>query len=119
MKLQNRSDLYGMPEARLVSEGIHDAELVDVRRFTNAFGERMGLSFRILTGPFQGAEIMESAAISPAPRGKLALLLTGLTDSAAKVRDGRELLGRRCRIAVCHEATKTGKSYAAVSQTFR
>ena len=30
-----------------------------------------------------------------------------------------ELVGRRCRIAVRHEATKAGKTYAAIAQTFK
>ena len=67
--IQNGTVLYEKPEPVLVAEGLHLAELIDVRRFGNVFGERVGLVFRIATGRHAGAEIMESAALSSSPRG--------------------------------------------------
>ena len=66
--VQNGSVLYGKAEPGLVPEGWHLAELIDVRRFANAFGERAGLVFSISTGGHAGHEIMESAALSSSPR---------------------------------------------------
>ncbi len=34
----------------LIPEGLYEAELIDVRRFDNAFGERAGLVFAIVPG---------------------------------------------------------------------
>ena len=45
--IQNRSVLYEAPPAALVPEGVYSAELIDVRRFTNSFGDRVGLVFKI------------------------------------------------------------------------
>ena len=48
--IQNRSVLYEAPPAALVPEGVYSAELIDVRRFTNSFGDRVGLVFKIDKG---------------------------------------------------------------------
>jgi hypothetical protein len=112
--VQNRSVLYEPAGHDLVAEGIHDAELVEVRRFTNAFGERIGLVFKITTGPFADIELMESAR--PSPRGKLAELARGLGGAVGCSLS--TLVGRRCKIAIRHEATKAGTTYAAIAQTF-
>lgn len=119
VSVQNRSVLYERAHPVLVPEGIHEAELVDVRRFANAFGERVGLVFRIAAGAHAGAELMESAALKASPRGKLAELLHGLGGADGELLTAHELVGRRCRIAVRHEATKAGTPYAAIAQTFR
>lgn len=62
--VQNGTVLYGKADPSLVPEGWHLAELIDVRRFANAFGERAGLVFSISTGGHAGHEIMESAALT-------------------------------------------------------
>ena len=100
-------------------EGIYDAALVDVRRFANAFGERVGLVFEIVNGPHLGVTLMEAAALKPSPRGKLADLLHGMGGADGSLLAAHELVGRQCRIAVRHETTNTGKAYAAIVQTFR
>lgn len=41
--VQNRSVLYAEAEPVLVPEAVYEADLVDVRRFSNVFGERVGL----------------------------------------------------------------------------
>ena len=117
--VQNGTVLYEKAEPGLVPEGWHLAELIDVRRFANAFGERAGLVFSISTGSHAGHEIMESAALSSSPRGKLAELLRGMGGADGSLLTAHELVGRRCRIAVRHEATKAGKTYAAIAQTFK
>jgi hypothetical protein len=119
MTIQNRSVLYEKPEPDLVPEGIHEADLVDVRRFANVFGERVGLVFKIASGSHKGVELMEAAALKPSPRGKLAELLRGMGGADGSLLTAHELVGRRGRIAVRHEASKTGKIYAAIAQTFK
>ena len=118
VNIQNRSVLYDPPRPVLVPEGLYEAALSDVRRFSNAFGERAGLVFEIVAGPHAGTALMESAALKDSPRGKLAALLRGLGGADASLLTVYELIGRRCRIAVRHEVTKNGKPYAAIVQTF-
>ena len=117
--VQTGTVLYGKAEPGLVPEGWHLAELIDVRRFGNVFGDRVGLVFRISTGRYVGQEIMESATLSPSPRGKLAELLRGMGGADGSLLTAHELVGRRCRIVVRHEASKAGKTYAAIAQTFK
>ena len=45
VNIQNRSVLYKNTEPVLVPEGVHEAELVEVKEFSNAFGNRVGLVF--------------------------------------------------------------------------
>ncbi len=115
--IQNGTVLYEKPEPVLVAEGLHLAELIDVRRFGNVFGERVGLVFRITTGRHAGAEIMESAALSSSPRGKLADLLRGLGDGEPSLLTATDLVGRQCQIDVQHERGRTGRVYAAIVGT--
>ena len=116
ISIQNRSVLYKTPEPVLVPEGVYEAELVEVKEFSNAFGNRVGLVFKITTGQHEGVELMESATASTSPRGKLAELMRGMGRSAG---DPVELVGQHCQIAVKHESNKVGKRYAAITQTFR
>jgi len=115
--VQSRSVLYERAEPVLVSEGQHLAELIDVRRFGNVFGDRVGLVFRISTGPYAGQEIMEAAALSSSPRGKLAGLLRGLGDGEPSLLTATDLVGRQCQIDVQHERGRTGRVYAAILRT--
>ena len=55
MSIQNRSVLYKTTEPVLVPEGVYEAELVGVKDFSNAFGHRIGLVFRITTGQHEGS----------------------------------------------------------------
>ena len=119
VNVQNRSLLYKEGEPELVPEGVYAAALADVRRFTNAFGERVGLVFAIDGGLYHGIELMESAALKGSPRGKLSELLRGIGGTDGSLLSAHDLVGQRCHIAVRHEATKTGKTYAAITQTFK
>ncbi|MDA0983514.1 MAG: hypothetical protein O3A06_10875 [Proteobacteria bacterium] len=101
---------------RKAPEGAYRAELIEARRFSNAFGDRVGLAFKIVKGPHAGVVIMETAALkTDCRRGKLAELLRGLGAAAALA--GRDAIGRHCMIFVRHESTKAGKPYAAISHT--
>lgn len=119
VNVQSRSVLYDRPGPILVPEGIYEAALVEIRRFTNAFGERIGLVFELVSEAHAGTRLMESAALNDSPRGKLAGLLRGVGGADASIQTAHELVGSRCRVAIRHEATRTGKRYAAIVQTFR
>ena len=56
--VQNGSVLYAEAEPVLVPEAVYEADLVEVRRFSNVFGERVGLVFKIASGPHLGIELM-------------------------------------------------------------
>ena len=115
--VQSRTDLYEKAKPSLVPEGWHLAELIDVRRFANAFGERAGLVFSISTGSHAGHEIMESAALSSSPRGKLAELLRGMGGADGSLLTAHDLVGRQCLIDVRHEQGRTAQVYAAIVGT--
>jgi len=116
--VQNGTVLYEKAEPVLIPEGLYLAELIDVRRFANTFGERLGLVFRVSTGRHAGQEIMEAAALSSSPRGKLAELLRGLGGgNDPSLLTATDMVGRQCRIAVRHEQGRTGRMYAAITHT--
>ena len=118
VSIQNRSDLYVETTPTLVSEGIHEAELVDVLSIASPFGQRAGLVFRLLSGPHQGIELMQSAAVARSPKGKLVDLLRGLGGTDGGLDTARRLVGNRCKVAVRHESNKAGTVYAAIGQTY-
>ena len=115
--VQNGTCLYEKADSVLVPEGLHLAELLDVRRFGNVFGDRVGLVFRISTGLYAGQEIMESATLSPSPRGKLAELLRGLGGQDPSLLTATDMVGQQCRIAVQHEQGRSGRVFAAITHT--
>ncbi len=117
VSIQNRSVLYGHEAAELVPEGMYEAELIDVRPFANVHGQRLGMVFEITAGQHHGAELMEAAALTGSPRGKLADMIRGLGGAEVGLEAARNLIGRRCRIVVRHESSRTGKTYAAIAQT--
>ena len=118
VSIQNRSVLYGSGGVELIPEGLYEAALVDVRPFNNPHGQRIGLVFEITAGLYRSIELMESAALTGSPRGKLAELIRGLGGADVSMDAARDLIGRRCRIAVRHESNRAGKTYAAIAQTF-
>ena len=113
VRIQNRSDLYAETAVELPVEGIHGAELVGVEVFAGTFGERVGLVFRL----DDGAELMQAAAPG-SPRGKLAELLHGLGGTEGTLAAAQAAIGRRCRVAVRHGVTKSGKPYAGIEKTY-
>ena len=114
--MQSRSISHKTTDPTLIPEGVYRAKLVGVKEFSNAFGQRIGLIFRITCGQHEGVELMESATASTSPRGKLVELMRGIGRSAG---NPIELVGQHCQIAVKHESNKVGKQYAAITQTFR
>lgn len=119
VSVQNRSVLYAKHDAVLVSEGMHDAELIDVRPFESTFGARVGLVFRLVGGDHNGIELMQSAAATSSPTGKLADLLHGLGGNDGTLDTARALVGKRCRVAVRNATSRAGRSYSAITSTCR
>ena len=119
VNIQNRSVLYAKHDSVLVPEGIHNAELIDVQPFESTFGARVGLVFRLVGGEHNGIELMQSAAATSSPKGKLADLLHGLGGTNGLLDTARALIGKQCGIAIRHNTNKSGKAYAAITQTFR
>ena len=118
--IHNRSDLYKinapLDNPDIVMQGIHPAKLIEVRRFSNAFGKRIGFVFKSTGGIFSGTEIMDSASIKSGVQGKLLDLLQGLGGDGVDLTD--DLVGRECYIAVKHERDRSGKTYAAINHTY-
>jgi hypothetical protein len=132
--IQNRSDLYDrtaltppsgvLRSVRSVSqvcppEGVYEAELIDVAAFRNAFQDRIALTFRIVAGGHAGAEIIDAAAATDSPRGKLASILSGLGAPGYSLEVARRMIGTRCRIVVAHETNRAGMRYAGIAHVFR
>lgn len=93
-----------------IAEGSYDVELVDVNPIATESGERIGLRFRITSGLHQGMELTETAAANASSHGKAADLLRRLGASGAdvSVAAARELVGRRCAIAVHQRRNRNG-----------
>ena len=100
----------------IVMQGIHPARLIEVKRFSNPFGERIGLVFNITDGTFADSMIMDSASIKSGAQGKLRDLLNGL--GGGDLSTVELLVGQECQIAVKHERDRSGNTYAAVSNTY-
>lgn len=113
--IQKGTDLYEIETENLVPEGLHEAELVNVRRFENAFGKRVAFVFRIEDGEHAGAEITDTVAYKPGPKGKLAELMRGVCRVLPD--DLEDLAGVRCRVLVRHDVTKSGKVYESIAMT--
>jgi hypothetical protein len=108
----------------VVPDGKYRARLVAVASFANAHGERMGFSFEIEDGRYAGAVLMQSAARSTSPTGKLVALLRellGREPTPAELREGPgpEHIGLTCRIIVAEGRSRSGTRYSAVSRATR
>jgi hypothetical protein len=114
-------------EAEIISvvpDGEYRARLVAVAPFSNAHGERMGFSFEIDSGPHSGIVLMQSAARSSSPVGRLAALLRdllGREPTPAELRDGPglEQIGLTCRIIAREGRRRSGTKYSAVERVMR
>jgi hypothetical protein len=97
---------------------------VAVAPFANANGERLGFSYEIADGPFAGSILMQSAACSESPTGKLAALLRdllGRDPTLAELRNGPgpEHIGLTCRIIAQEGSTRSGTKFSTVQKVTR
>jgi hypothetical protein len=108
----------------LVPDGEYEARLVDVRPFATARGERMGFSYQIAGEQHAGVILVQSAARSESPTGKLAAVLRdllGREPTLSELRDGpgREHLGVACRVTTREDRTQSGTKFSAVQKITR
>jgi hypothetical protein len=123
----NRNGLVrrGGPAAPVsVPNGEYPARLVDVVAFTNAHGKRLGFSYEIASGPYAGTVLMQSAAHSTAPQGRLAEILRELlarepTPDELRHGPGRDHLGLSCRVVAVGGRNRAGMTYSAVEKVIR
>lgn len=109
----------------MVPAGDYPARLIGIARFTNTHQQaRLKLTYRIDSGPHAGAVLIQTAAISASPYGRLSEVLQGLlgrdpTQTELQDGPGSDQIGTRCRITT-HVASKpTGAKYAAVQKATR
>jgi len=65
-------------QAVAIPDGTYRAQLVEVKEFTNAFGDRLGFVFEIIEGNQAGIQIMRSTSPVLSGKGHLAQIITGL-----------------------------------------
>jgi hypothetical protein len=111
--------------AKLIPDGTYKAHLVEVKEFTNAFGDRLGFVFEIDEGEQKGTVLMKSTANVLAPKGQLLQVVTGLlgrevTDD--EVREGfnlHRLAGTNATILAIQSKGKGGITYSNIERVFR
>jgi hypothetical protein len=109
---------------KLVPDGEYRARLVAVAPFSNAHGERMGFSYEIAGGPHAGVILVQSAARSESPTGKMAAILLDLLGREPTLDEllngpGSEHFGLPCRIIVEEGRSRSGTRYSAVQKVTR
>ncbi len=111
--------------AKLIPDGTYKAHLVEVKEFTNTFGERLGFVFEIIEGPHQGTQLMRSTANVIAPKGQLTQMITGLLgreiteDEAAEGFNLQRLVGTDATILVIQSKGKGGMVYSNIERVFK
>lgn len=109
----------------LIPDGTYKARLIDVKEFTNAFGERLGFVFEINEGEQQGIQLMKSTTNVLAPKGQLFQVVAGLlgrevTDEEAK--EGfnlQQLVGTNATILTIQSKSKGGLAYSNIERVFK
>jgi len=71
------TETYQAP-AGAIPNGTYDAELVTVRKFSNAYSKRVGLDFVLQGGHVDGLEITRAAAPSRSRESNLVATIQGL-----------------------------------------
>lgn len=111
-------------EPELVASGVYQAELTEVKTFTNSFGERIGFVFTLRGGDTEGKSLMRSCSPQLTRNSKLGEILKGLLKrelTEAEMRKGLDLetlIGTRCQVLVVNEQGKTGHRYSNIGQVF-
>ena len=111
-------------EPELVASGVYQAELSEVKVFTNSFGERIGFVFTLKGGDTEGKSLMRSCSPQLTRQSKLAEMLRGLLKrelTEAEMKKGIDLetlIGTPCQVLVVNEQGKTGHSYSNIGQVF-
>ena len=122
--IQNRSLLYktpaALPPSDLIPPGVYHAQLDDVQRFSNSFGDRLGLVFAVTKGAHAGEVVTLSTSTNLSRQsrlGKTMKALLGRELSDADLEYGYEpdkLIGTPCQLVLGRAATRAGKPYTTV-----
>ena len=122
--IQNRSLLYktpaSMPPSDLIPPGVYHAQLDKVQRFSNAFGDRLGLVFVITEGEHAGEVATLSTSLKMSRQSRLGKTMKGLLgrelSDAELVYDYKpdKLIGALCQLVLGRAATRAGKPYTTV-----
>ena len=111
-------------EPELVASGAYEAELVEVKQFSNAFGSRIGFVFEIVGGDYAGVQVMRSCSPQLSRQSKLAEIIKGLTKreptdlETARGYDLSRLVDTTCQILVMTEQAKNGKTFSNIERVF-
>ena len=111
-------------EPELVASGAYEAELVEVKQFSNAFGSRIGFVFEIVGGDYAGVQLMRSCSPQLSRQSKLAEIIKGLTKreptdlETARGYDLSRLVDTTCQILVMTEQAKNGKTFSNIERVF-
>lgn len=109
---------------QIVQDGTYPATLTEVKRFTNAFGDRLGFMFRIDGGEFDGTVLMRTCTPQLTAKGKLADIVQGMTGTditPQQLRTGIDLdhlTGKGCRILVIQSRGNNGNLYSNIERVF-
>ena len=112
-------------QAAVIPDGTYKAQLVDIKGFSNSFGERLGFVFEIVGGQQAGLQIMRSTSPVLSHKGLLAQIISGLLGrelTADEMSTGinlDQLVGTDCDILVLQAKGKAGLVYSNVERVFR
>lgn len=112
-------------QAVAIPDGTYRAQLVEVKEFSNAFGDRLGFVFEIVSGHQAGIQIMRSTSPVLSGKGHLAQIITGLLGrelTLEEVSTGinlERLVGTECNILAMQSKGKSGMIYSNIERVFR
>jgi len=107
-----------------VPSGSYQAQLSQVRQFSNAHGERLGFEFTIKSPALTGCKVLCSTSTHLSASGKLAQTLQGILgkklskNDLLKDIDFDTLLGRDCIVMVSQGQNKSGAVYSKIDCVF-
>lgn len=111
-------------QGKVVKDGTYKATVKEVKSFTNAFGERLGVVFQLDGGEYDGVELMRSCSPELTAKGKLAELIKGVIgrditqEEYLKGFDLDALTGVSCQVLVLQSRGKNGNLYSNVERVF-
>lgn len=110
--------------SEIVPSGSYQAQLSQVRQFSNAHGERLAFEFTLKNHPVTGCKVLCSTSTHLSVSGKLAQTLQGILgkklskNDLTKGVDFDTLLGRDCIVMVSQGQNKSGAIYSKVDGVF-
>lgn len=119
--VQMYDDMCTAPNPAVQIHGPYAARLTNIRRFVTAFGARIAFELTLLDG-HPGETVLESAADSPNPKGKLASVILSLTGRPATPEELSgsfdRLIGTHCHVLLSPAENRSGKAYRKVERIF-